>query len=82
LIENTFGHYLDLWLKIKSNSVAAPSYRGYANKAGVHVRPRWGTIQIDQIDHLDLHTYTDTVPAPEDGAYEWEHDPAALWYLD
>src|SRR5689334_10564168 len=26
LVENTFGHYLDLWLKIKANSVAASSY--------------------------------------------------------
>jgi len=54
LIENAFGHYLDLWLTIKSNSVAATSFRGYKNKAEVHVRPRWGEVQIDQIDHLDL----------------------------
>ena len=54
LVENTFGHYLDLWLKIKSNNVAATSYRGYSNKAEVHVRPRWGKVQIEQIDHLDL----------------------------
>lgn len=54
LAENTFGHYLDLWLTIKSNSVAATSFRGYKNKAEVHVRPRWGDVQIDQIDHLDL----------------------------
>ncbi|NMZ97450.1 Arm DNA-binding domain-containing protein [Pseudomonas lundensis] len=57
LVENTFGHYLDLWLKIKSNSVAATSYRGYANKAEVHVRPRWGKVQIDQIDHIDLQEW-------------------------
>lgn len=56
-MENTFGHYLDLWLKIKANSVAASSYRGYANKAEVHVRPRWGTIQINRIDHLDLQEW-------------------------
>ena len=42
LVGNTFGHYLDIWLRIKANSVAASSYRGYANKAEVHVRPRWG----------------------------------------
>lgn len=57
LVENTFGHYLDLWLKIKANSVAASSYRGYANKAEVHVRPRWGKVQINQIDHLDLQEW-------------------------
>lgn len=57
LIENTFGHYLDIWLKIKSNSVAATSYRGYANKAEVHVRPRWGKVQIDQIDHIHLQEW-------------------------
>jgi integrase len=57
LEENSFGHYLDLWLTIKSNSVAATSFRGYKNKAEVHVRPRWGGIQIDQIDHLDLQEW-------------------------
>jgi len=57
LVENTFGHYLDLWLKIKANSVAASSYRGYANKAEVHVRPRWGKVQINAIDHLDLQEW-------------------------
>ncbi|WP_019411231.1 Arm DNA-binding domain-containing protein [Pseudomonas psychrophila] len=57
LVENTFGHYLDLWLKIKSNSVAATSYRGYSNKAEVHVRPRWGKVQIEQIDHIDLQEW-------------------------
>ena len=57
LVESTFGHYLDLWLSIKKNSVAATSYRGYLNKAEVHVRPRWGGVQIDQVDHLDLQEW-------------------------
>ncbi|WP_455910704.1 Arm DNA-binding domain-containing protein [Pseudomonas putida] len=57
LVENTFGHYLDIWLRIKANSVAASSYRGYANKAEVHVRPRWGKVQINAIDHLDLQEW-------------------------
>ncbi len=54
LVENSFGHYLDLWLTIQKNIVAATTYRGYSSKAEVHVRPRWGKVQIDQIDHLDL----------------------------
>ncbi|EPM68855.1 phage integrase [Pseudomonas syringae pv. theae ICMP 3923] len=54
LVENSFGHYLDLWLTIQKNIVAATTYRGYSSKAEVHVRPRWGNVQIDQIDHLDL----------------------------
>lgn len=54
LSDNTFGHYLDLWLSIQKNNVAATTYRGYSNKAEVHVRPRWGDVQIDRIDHLDL----------------------------
>ncbi|WP_458379180.1 Arm DNA-binding domain-containing protein [Pseudomonas chlororaphis] len=57
LTENTFGHYLDLWLKIKINNVAATTYRGYMNKAEVHIRPRWGKVQIDGIDHLDLQDW-------------------------
>lgn len=57
LAGNTFGYYLDLWLKIKSNNVAATTFRGYSNKAEVHVRPHWGAVQIDKIDHLDLQDW-------------------------
>ncbi|WP_122219224.1 Arm DNA-binding domain-containing protein [Pseudomonas syringae group genomosp. 7] len=57
LEENTFGHYLELWLSIQKNNVAASTYRGYANKAEVHVKPRWGEEQIDKIDHLDLQQW-------------------------
>lgn len=57
LAENTFGHYLDLWLSIQRNNVAATTYRGYSSKAEVHIRPRWGHHQIDRIDHLDLQEW-------------------------
>ncbi|MEE4097374.1 Arm DNA-binding domain-containing protein [Pseudomonas viridiflava] len=63
LADNTFGHYLDLWLSIQKNNVAATTYRGYANKAEVHVRPMWGKKQIDQIDHLDLQQWIQSVLA-------------------
>ena len=29
LVGNTFGYYLDLWLSIQMNNVAATTYRGY-----------------------------------------------------
>ncbi|EPM48387.1 tyrosine-type recombinase/integrase [Pseudomonas syringae] len=51
------SHYLELWLSIQKNNVAASTYRGYANKAEVHVKPRWGEEQIDKIDHLDLQQW-------------------------
>ncbi len=57
LTDNTFGHYLDLWLSIQKNNVAATTYRGYSNKAEVHVRPKWEKVQIDRIDHLDLQEW-------------------------
>jgi len=60
LVHSTFGHYLDLWLNIQKNNVAATTFRGYANKAEVHVRPRWGGEQIDRIDHLDLQEWIQT----------------------
>jgi integrase len=57
LVEHTFGHCLDIWLRIKAKSVAASSCRGYADKSEVHARPRWGKVQINAIDPLDLQKW-------------------------
>jgi integrase len=54
---NTFGHYLDLWLEIKRNQLAASGFRGYLSRCENHIRPRWGDIQADQIDHLDVQAW-------------------------
>ncbi|MDH0894652.1 MULTISPECIES: DUF3596 domain-containing protein [Pseudomonas] len=63
LTENTFGHYLDLWLSIQRNNVAATTYRGYSSKAEVHIRPRWARVQIDRITHLNLQEWVQDVLA-------------------
>tara|TARA_Y100001949_G_scaffold174812_1_gene183122 strand:+ start:17361 stop:18527 length:1167 start_codon:yes stop_codon:yes gene_type:complete len=64
LKENTFGHYLDIWLSIQRNSVAITTLRGYSSRAEVHIRPQWGNRQIDKIDHLDLQAWIqDTLSA-------------------
>ena len=54
---NTFGHYLDLWLEIKRNQLAASGFRGYLSRVENHIRPRWGDIQADAIDHLDVQAW-------------------------
>lgn len=54
---NTFGHYLDLWLEIKRNQLAASGFRGYLSRVENHIRPRWGDIQADTIDHLDVQAW-------------------------
>lgn len=51
---NTFGHYIDLWLDIKRNQIAASGFRGYTSRVENHIRPRWAHVQADQIDHLDV----------------------------
>lgn len=54
---NTLGHYIDIWLAIKVNELAPSGYRTYASKVETHIRPRWGSHQADQIDHLDLQEW-------------------------
>ncbi|MBD9483870.1 site-specific integrase [Pseudomonas sp. PDM14] len=54
---NTLGHYIDLWLDIKRNHLAASGFRGYLSRVENHIRPRWGNHQADQIDHLDLQSW-------------------------
>jgi len=51
---NTLGHYIDLWLDIKRNQIAASGFRGYTSRVENHIRPKWANFQADQIDHLDL----------------------------
>lgn len=65
LAENTFGHYLDIWLSIQRNTAAAQTYRGNKSKAEVHIRPRWGGEQIDKIDHLHLVEWVQDTLSPK-----------------
>ncbi|WP_222433848.1 hypothetical protein [Pistricoccus aurantiacus] len=44
-------------LGIKKNELAYSSYRGYESKAESHVRPRWGNVPADKIDHIELQTW-------------------------
>lgn len=54
---NTFGHYLDAWLKSKEREVAASSIRSYRNKANKHLKPKWGHRQIHTIEHVELRNW-------------------------
>ncbi|WP_420850750.1 tyrosine-type recombinase/integrase [Pseudomonas lalucatii] len=57
LEQNRFGFYLDLWLGIKRNEVAASSYRGYVSRVENHIRPKWANELIEDIDHLSLQAW-------------------------
>lgn len=57
LNSNTLGHYIDLWLGIKRNQMSASGFRGYQSRVENHIRPRWGNLQADAIDHLDLQAW-------------------------
>lgn len=54
---NTLGHYMDLWLEIKRNEMAPSGFRTYLSKVETHIRPRWGDVQADTIDHLHLQEW-------------------------
>jgi len=57
LKENTLGHYLYLWLEIKSGQVAPSTYRSYAAYAENWIRPQWGHRQAHHIDYIDIETW-------------------------
>lgn len=62
---NTLGHYIDLWLDIKVNEMAPSGFRTYKSKVENHVRPRWGSVQADKIDHLDLLAWVQKTLMPK-----------------
>ena len=55
--QTTFNYYLDLLLSIKKNQVADSSYRGYAQKSNKHIRPKWGQMNIEKVDHINKYIY-------------------------
>lgn len=55
--ENTFGHYIDIWLTIKKPQIAASTYKNYDTKIKAHIRPRWSKSPADKIDHIDVLTW-------------------------
>ncbi|WP_252275176.1 Arm DNA-binding domain-containing protein [Pseudomonas subflava] len=62
---NTLGHYIDLWLDIKRNKMAASGFRGYSSRVETHIRPRWGDCQADGIDHLDVQNWVQNSLMPK-----------------
>lgn len=62
---NTLGHFIDLWLDIKRNQMAASGFAMYRSRAEKHIRPRWGALQADQIDHLDIQDWVQNTLMPE-----------------
>lgn len=61
---NTLGHYIDLWLEIKKNQMAASGFAMYRSRTEKHIRPRWGAMQADRIDHLDIQHWVQSVLMP------------------
>jgi len=57
VLNSTFDFFLDIHLSIKKNSLAVSSYRGEEQKANGHIRPRWGSVQIEKIDHIELQSW-------------------------
>ncbi|AHD15297.1 site-specific integrase [Pseudomonas plecoglossicida] len=62
---NTLGHYIDLWLEIKGNQMAASGFAMYRSRTEKHIRPRWGDQQADRIDHLDIQHWVQSVLMPK-----------------
>lgn len=62
---NTLGHYIDLWLEIKRNQMAASGFAMYRSRTEKHIRPRWGNQQADRIDHLDVQHWVQAVLMPK-----------------
>jgi integrase len=63
--ENQFGTYLDTWLKIKANEVAASSFKSYTTAAEVHLRPKWGGRDVMAIDHIQIQEWVQSDLMPK-----------------
>lgn len=57
VLNSQFGYFLDIYLSIKKNRLAMSSYRGEEQKSNAHIRPRWGSVQIEKIDHIELQQW-------------------------
>jgi integrase len=55
--DTQFGHFLELFLKIKSNQLAVSSIRGHESKAKTHIIPKWGEVQVERIDHINIQSW-------------------------
>lgn len=55
--KSTFGHYLDVLLAIKKNELADSSYRAEHQKSVKYIKPRWGSCNIEKIDHLEIQEW-------------------------
>lgn len=57
LSTNTLGHFANLWLDIIASEVADTTLRSYRSKVNSHIKPRWASVQADQVDPIDLQTW-------------------------
>lgn len=61
LNENTFGYYVDTWLSIKKNQIAASTYKHYKIKVDTHIKPQWSHSLINDIDHIEIMQWIQNV---------------------
>lgn len=57
LAELTFGHYLDIWLKVKERQVSELTIYGYKRWARNYLRPKWDKRLIEKIDTIHLEQW-------------------------
>lgn len=58
--KSSFGHYLDVLLKMKENDLAESTYRAEKQKSKKYIRPHWGSKHIEKIDHLQIQEWIQT----------------------
>lgn len=57
----TLGHWMDLFLDIKRNELAASSIKMHESRINKHIRPQWGARQADGIDYLEMQAWVQKV---------------------
>lgn len=62
---NLFGTYLDTWLKIKGNELAASSFKSYTAIADCHLRPKWQSRDVSSIDHIEIQEWVQSDLMPK-----------------
>ncbi|WP_390619124.1 Arm DNA-binding domain-containing protein [Maricurvus nonylphenolicus] len=57
LAEFTFGHYLQIWLKIKERQVTEKTIKGYERWCRNYITPKWGKRLIEKIDTIHIEDW-------------------------
>ena len=58
--ENTLGHYIDIWLDLKKQELAASAYKGYVGIINRYIRPKFSKKSPESVDQIEIKQWMST----------------------